>query len=64
MSAAGTLNLERVVLIVIQNLCGNGWGAEDKFVIIVVKLVYGRYMRSTSDIALGLMASCNIASFS
>ena len=41
MSAARSLNLELVVLIIIQNLCRNG-GADDEFVILVVKMMDGK----------------------
>ena len=41
LSAERTLNLERVVLIVIRNSCRGG-GADDKFVTLVVTMVYGR----------------------
>ena len=50
MSAARTLNLEFVVLIVIQNLCGGG-GADDKFDILVVKVVYIKITASSQQVS-------------
>ena len=50
MCTARTLNFELAVLIVIQNLIGDDGGADDEFVILVVKMVHGRCLRSASDI--------------
>ena len=40
-------------------LGGGGGGADDKFIILVVKMVYGRCLHSTSSITLSLTASCD-----
>ena len=62
-SAARTLDLELAVLIAIQNLCWGGWGggggADDRFVTLVVKMVYGKIsLRSWPISANFLQTSC------
>ena len=50
MSVEKHLNLELIVLIVIHILCRfAGVGADDNFVILVVKMVHGRCLRSVSS---------------
>ena len=52
MIAERTLNLELVMLIVIQHLCRGGRGvADDRFVKLVVKMVYGKMSIMTNELS-------------